>query len=65
MNWVEKYRPKTMSEIVGNNKIKEELKNWIEEILHNEIPKPVLLVGPPGCGKPHLLMPLQMIMDLN
>ncbi|UXM84935.1 replication factor C large subunit [Methanococcus aeolicus] len=50
-NWVEKYRPKTMSEIVGNNKIKEELKNWIEEVLHNEIPKPVLLVGPPGCGK--------------
>jgi replication factor C large subunit len=51
MNWVEKYRPKTMLEVVGNNKIKEELKNWIEEILHNESSKPVLLVGPPGCGK--------------
>jgi replication factor C large subunit len=51
MNWVEKYRPKTMAEVVGNTKIKEELKKWIEDYLHGNPVKPVLLVGPPGCGK--------------
>ena len=51
MNWAEKYRPKSMMEVIGNNKVKEELKNWVEEILNNKSPKPILLVGPPGCGK--------------
>lgn len=51
MNWVEKYRPKTMAEVVGNTKIKEELKKWIEDYLHGKPVKPVLLIGPPGCGK--------------
>ncbi|WP_292459698.1 replication factor C large subunit [Methanothermococcus sp.] len=51
MNWVEKYRPKTMAEVVGNTKIKEELKKWIEDYLHGNSVKPILLVGPPGCGK--------------
>ncbi|AEH07354.1 replication factor C large subunit [Methanothermococcus okinawensis] len=51
MNWVEKYRPKTMAEVVGNTKIKEELKKWIEDYLQGKPVKPVLLVGPPGCGK--------------
>ena len=51
MNWVEKYRPKTMAEVVGNTKIKEELKKWIEDYLHGNPVKPILLVGPPGCGK--------------
>ncbi len=51
MNWVEKYRPKTMAEVVGNTKIKEELKKWIDDYLHGKPVKPILLVGPPGCGK--------------
>ncbi len=50
-NWVEKYRPKTMAGVVGNTKIKEELKKWIEDYLQGNPVKPVLLVGPPGCGK--------------
>ncbi len=51
MNWVEKYRPKTLSEVLGHTKVKEELKKWIEEYLNGKNPKPVILVGPPGCGK--------------
>lgn len=51
MSWVEKHRPKSMEEVVGNNKVKEELKKWIEDYIEGKTTKPVLLVGPPGCGK--------------
>ncbi|MCS3922405.1 replication factor C large subunit [Methanococcus voltae PS] len=52
MEWVEKYRPKSMNDVAGQNKIKEELTNWIEEYLQNGgYHKPLLLAGPPGCGK--------------
>jgi len=51
MEWVEKYRPKSLDEVAGHSKIKEELKKWVEEYLSGETQKPALLVGPPGCGK--------------
>ncbi|WP_456372443.1 replication factor C large subunit [Methanocaldococcus sp.] len=51
LSWVEKYRPKSLKEVVGNEKVKEKLKRWIESYLKGEKPKPILLVGPPGCGK--------------
>ncbi|AXI25761.1 AAA family ATPase [Methanofervidicoccus sp. A16] len=51
MNWVEKYRPKTLDEVVGNREAKEELKRWIEDYISGKDRKPLLLVGPPGCGK--------------
>ncbi len=51
LSWVEKYRPKSLKEVVGNEKVKEKLKAWIESYLKGEKPKPILLVGPPGCGK--------------
>ncbi len=51
LSWVEKYRPKSLKDVVGNDKVKEKLKTWIESYLKGEKPKPILLVGPPGCGK--------------
>ena len=45
--WLEKYRPKTLDEVVGNKKIINKLK--ILEADSN-IPH-MILSGPPGCGK--------------
>jgi len=51
LSWVEKYRPKSLKEVAGHEKVKEKLKTWIESYLKGGHPKPILLVGPPGCGK--------------
>ena len=52
----EKYRPKTLSEYIGNEKIVGECKKWLEDYYK---PKPakssakanIILMGPPGIGK--------------
>ena len=41
-----KYRPKKLSEIIGN---KSQIEKVINDIKHYE--KPILISGPPGCGK--------------
>ncbi len=51
LNWIEKYRPKTLDEVVGHEKVKEKLKNWIKNFLEGKGGKPILLYGPPGVGK--------------
>lgn len=51
MLWTEKYSPKNFKEVLGNNKAKEEIEEWIDSWLAGERPKPLLLVGPPGTGK--------------
>lgn len=45
--WVEKYRPNSLDEIVGHDKIIEQLKNHVE---NEEIPN-LLFAGPAGVGK--------------
>jgi replication factor C large subunit len=47
--WVEKYRPKRLTEMVGNEDVRAAVGMW----LRNWEPgtKPMLLVGPPGTGK--------------
>ena len=45
--WLEKYRPKKLSEVVGNQQILETLRELARE---NNFPN-LILSGPPGCGK--------------
>ena len=47
--WTEKYRPKKLSEVVGNEKAIEELNSWADGVAKSK--KAVILLGPPGCGK--------------
>lgn len=51
MLWTEKYSPKNFDEVLGNVKIKEEIKKWVEEWLMGNSQKCLLLIGPPGTGK--------------
>ncbi|AGK60113.1 Intein/homing endonuclease [Archaeoglobus sulfaticallidus PM70-1] len=45
--WVEKYRPKTLDEVVGQHAIVQRLKGYVEK---RNIPH-LLFAGPPGTGK--------------
>src|SRR5579885_86058 len=49
MMWSEKYRPKTILEMIGNEEAKESFVKWITKWVKGT--KPLLLVGPPGIGK--------------
>ncbi|MBD3405581.1 MAG: replication factor C large subunit [Candidatus Lokiarchaeota archaeon] len=52
MPWPERFRPKSISEVVGNRHAMKTILGWIET-WKNGIPKKkgLLLVGPPGVGK--------------
>jgi DNA polymerase III delta prime subunit len=47
MNWTEKYRPNTMTEMVGLHDLKGDAEGWKE----NGYPPALLFSGPPGTGK--------------
>ncbi len=51
--WVEKYRPRRLSEIVDLEDVKRRVVEWLKQWLSGKIPekKAILLVGPPGVGK--------------
>lgn len=51
--WIEKYRPNTLSEIVGNSEIIESLKQFVlkETIPHLLLTVIIIIKGPPGIGK--------------
>lgn len=52
IDWVEKYRPQTLSQIVGHPTAVEELRRWAQSWSH-DIPKnrAIILYGRPGIGK--------------
>ncbi len=45
--WTEKYRPKTLNDIIGQHDIVDSLKSFVKE---KNMPN-LLFTGPPGCGK--------------
>ena len=47
--WSEKYRPKSMEEMVGNDEVREGLVGWLRKWKKGG--KAMLLLGPPGTGK--------------
>ena len=50
--WVEKYRPRTLRDVMGNNKVISEILQWAEGWEKGEPRyKALILVGKPGCGK--------------
>lgn len=50
--WVDKFKPKTLQEIVGNYNAASELLEWVKSYLTGKTDKrAALLYGPPGCGK--------------
>lgn len=52
LDWPEKYRPQTLSQVVGHNKAVEELKQWAQAWMHG-VPqaRAVVLYGRAGIGK--------------
>ena len=51
--WVEKYRPKKISDVIGNEQAKTEFINWLQSKRRRK--KAVLLYGPAGVGKTALV----------
>jgi len=50
-SWAEKYRPDSLSDLIGNTKTITQLQNWANSWGGKMTKKGVILSGPPGCGK--------------
>ena len=51
--WVEKYRPKKIEDIIGNEEANATFNDWLKSKRRNK--KAILLYGPPGVGKTALV----------
>ena len=63
--WTEKYRPKRLSDIVGQNKAMEIIAKWIADVKAGKRVKPLLLYGPPGTGKTSTAYAIARELDMD
>lgn len=49
--FTEKYSPKKLDDVIGNDDGRKEMKTWALEFERDKIQKPLLIYGPPGIGK--------------
>jgi len=49
--WVEKYRPRSLKEVVGQDTAVSQILQWAKKWEKGERPRPLLFYGPPGTGK--------------
>ncbi len=61
----EKYSPKSIEEIVGNETAKERVKKWFLDFSRGNIQRPILIHGPTGCGKTSFAYALKEEFDLE
>ena len=52
-DWTEKYRPKTLREVIGNDRAINALRAWADQWNQGKIPqkRAAVLSGKPGTGK--------------
>ncbi|WP_457590998.1 replication factor C large subunit [Geoglobus sp.] len=58
MLWVEKYRPRTIKEVIADRNVIKNVLTWAEGWKSGVRQKPLLLAGPPGVGKTSLALAL-------
>ncbi|MHA2277087.1 MAG: replication factor C large subunit, partial [Candidatus Kariarchaeaceae archaeon] len=49
--WVEKYRPNSRNDLVGNEEVIDQLQKFLKNWKYKTSKPAILLLGPPGCGK--------------
>ena len=56
LQWVDKYKPQNLNEVIGNKEIIKKIDKWIKvfnnhDLIYKEFRNAILLSGPPGIGK--------------
>lgn len=56
LQWVDKYKPRNLNEVIGNKEIINKIDKWIkvfnnDDLIYKDFRNAILLSGPPGIGK--------------